>query len=72
MKEEIERLKQAPAETITRVVYKPPEELGKDHLNSLLNFSGAEGDELTKVGTFHHSSKESLPSRTMSWVGKNE
>ncbi len=48
-KEELERLRNAPAETVTRVVYKQPEELGDYQQNSLLNFSHGDVDELTKV-----------------------
>lgn len=50
-KEEIERLKNAPPETVTRVVYRSPEELGESKRQaSMLNFSQDDGDELTKVG----------------------
>ena len=48
-KEEVERLRNAPAETVTRVVYKQAEELGDHQHNSLLNFSNNDVDELSKV-----------------------
>ena len=58
MKEELERLRNAPAETVTRVVYKQPEELGDYQQNSLLNFSHGDVDELTKVLPAHQTKRE--------------
>lgn len=54
---ELEKLKNMPAETVTRVIYKAPEELGGDQHrhNSLLNFSQDEGDEVAKVEQYKHS-----------------
>ena len=48
--QEIEKLRNTPAETVTRVIYKTPEELGDNQRhNSLLNFSQDDGDEVAKV-----------------------
>lgn len=65
--QEMEKLKKMPAETVTRVIYKAPEELGGDQHrhNSLLNFSHDDGDELAKVDTNKHSSGEKHRSKTM-------
>lgn len=50
LKEEVERLRNAPPETVTRVIYKAPEELRESQRhNSMMNFSQDDGDELTKV-----------------------
>lgn len=51
VKEEVERLRNAPPETVTRVIYRQPQELGESQRhNSMMNFSQDDGDELGKVG----------------------
>lgn len=51
---ELEKLRNMPPETVTRVIYKAPEELGgdKNRHNSLLNFSQDDGDEVAKVDAY--------------------